>query len=92
MDPPKPSAEQTIKKLKEYGVDIKILTGDNAFATKNICNAVGIETKILTGKEIDELNDYELSKKVEEIAIFARMNPMQKERVVSILRKNVKWT
>ena len=88
LDPPKPSAEQTIKKLKEYGVDIKILTGDNAFATKNICNAVGIETKILTGKEIDELNDYELSKKVEEIDIFARMNPMQKERVVSILRKN----
>ena len=39
-----------------------------------------IETKILTGKEIDELNDYELSKKVEEIDIFARMNPMQKER------------
>ena len=73
LDPPKPSAEQTIKKLKEYGVDIKILT---------------IETKILTGKEIDELNDYELSKKVEEIDIFARMNPMQKERVVSILRKN----
>ena len=88
LDPPKPSAEQTIKKLKEYGVDIKILTGDNAFATKNICNAVGIETKILTGKEIDELNDYELSKKVEEIDIFARMNPMQKERIVSILRKN----
>ena len=61
LDPPKPSAEQTIKELKEYGVDIKILTGDDAFATKNICNAVGIETKILTGKEIDELNDYELS-------------------------------
>ena len=70
LDPPKPSAEVTIKELKEYGVDIKILTGDNAFATKSICNAVGIKSKIMTGKEI------------------ARMNPMQKERVVSILRKN----
>ena len=88
LDPPKPSAEVTIKKLKEYGVDIKILTGDNAFATRNICNAVGIDSKILTGKEIEELNDYELGKIVEEIDIFARMNPMQKERVVSILRKN----
>ena len=88
LDPPKPSAKVTIKKLKEYGVDIKILTGDNAFATKNICNAVGIESKIVTGNEIDKLSDYELSKLVEEIDIFARMNPIQKERVVSILRKN----
>ena len=88
LDPPKPSAEVTIKKLKEYGVDIKILTGDNAFATQNICNAVGIKSEIVTGKEIDALNDYELGKLVEDVDIFARMNPIQKERVVSILRKN----
>ena len=88
LDPPKPSAEITIKKLKEYGVSIKILTGDNAFATKNICNAVGIKSGIITGKEIEELNDYELGKIVEEVDIFARMNPLQKERVVSILRQN----
>jgi Mg2+-importing ATPase len=88
LDPPKPSAHVTINKLKEYGVDIKILTGDNAFATRSICNAVGIESKILTGKEVEALNDYELSKVVEEVDIFARMNPMQKKRVVEILRKN----
>ena len=88
LDPPKPSAEVTIKKLKEYGVGIKILTGDNAFATRNICNAVGITSKILTGNEIEELNDYELAEAVEKVDIFARMNPMQKERVVSTLRKN----
>ena len=88
LDPPKPSAEVTIKKLKEYGVGIKILTGDNAFATRNICNAVGITSKILTGSEIEEINDYELAEAVEKVDIFARMNPMQKERVVSTLRKN----
>ena len=88
LDPPKPSAEVTIKRLKEYGVDIKIITGDNAFATRNICNAVGIDSRIVTGNEIEDLNDYELSKVVEEVDIFARMNPMQKQRVVSILRKN----
>ncbi len=88
LDPPKPSASVTINKLKEYGVNIKILTGDNQFATKNICNAVGIESKILTGKDIDKLNDYELAKVVEEVNIFARMNPVQKERVVTLLRKN----
>ena len=88
LDPPKPSAKTTINKLKDYGVSIKILTGDNAFATKSICRAVGIDSKIVTGKEIEELNDYELSKLVEEVNIFARMNPLQKQRVVSILRKN----
>ena len=88
LDPPKPSAQITINKLKEYGVRIKILTGDNAFATQSICNAVGIKSKIMIGKEVEELNDYELGKLVEEVDIFARMNPVQKERVVSILRKN----
>ena len=88
LDPPKPSATTTINSLREYGVRVKILTGDNSFATKNICNAVGIDSKILTGKEIENLNDYELSKIVEEVDIFARMNPIQKERVVSTLRKN----
>ena len=88
LDPPKPSASVTINKLKEYGVSIKILTGDNPFATKNICNAVGIKSKIINGSEIDLLNDYELSKIVEEVDIFTRMNPIQKERVVSMLRKN----
>ena len=88
LDPPKPSAEKTIKKLKEYGVGIKILTGDNAFATRNICSAVGIDSKIVTGKEIEKLNNHELSNLVEEVDIFARMNPLQKQRVVSILRKN----
>ena len=88
LDPPKKSAEITIKKLKKYGVDIKILTGDNSFATRSICNAVGINSRIVTGKEIDKLNDYELGKLIEEVDIYARMNPLQKERVVAILRKN----
>ena len=88
LDPPKPSAEVTINKLKEYGVGIKILTGDNSYTTKNICNHVGLEGRIVTGKEIDELNDYELGKLVEEVNIFTRMNPIQKERVVKTLRNN----
>ena len=88
LDPPKPSAQVTINKLKEYGVNVKILTGDNVFATKSICNAVGIDSKIMMGKDIEDLNDHELAKVVEECDIFARMNPMQKERVVAILRQN----
>ena len=88
LDPPKASAKTTIKRLKEYGVSIKILTGDNKFATESICKAVGINSEIVTGKDIDRLNDHELSLLVEKVDVFARMNPLQKERVVKILREN----
>ena len=88
LDPPKKDAKKTIDKLKELGVSTKILTGDNKYATESICTSVGIESKILTGSDIDKMDDNELSKVVEEVSVFARMNPLQKERVVSILRKN----
>jgi Mg2+-importing ATPase len=88
LDPPKPSAKVTINKLKEYGVSIKILTGDNKFATESVCKAVGIDSQIVTGKDIERLNDHELSLLVEKVDVFARMNPLQKERVVRILREN----
>ena len=89
LDPPKKEVKETIKKLKEYGITTKILTGDNQYATENICNLVGIEnSQILIGADIDKLPDGELAKKVEEVNVFARMNPLQKERIIKILRKN----
>ena len=75
LDPPKKDAKDTIKKLKKVGVTTKILTGDNPYATENICSVVG-------------MNDKKLAKVVEEVDVFARMNPMQKERVVKALKAN----
>lgn len=89
LDPPKKDVKFTIEKLKEYGITTKILTGDNQYATENISKLVGISnTKILIGSEIDKLTDNELSKEVEKVDIFARMNPLQKERIIEILKKN----
>ena len=88
LDPPKKDAKETISKLADLGVTTKILTGDSGYATLNICQSVGIHSKIVLGVDIDEMNDIELSNMVEEVNVFARMNPLQKERVVSILRKN----
>ena len=49
---------------------------------------VGIENKkILIGAEIDKMSDEELSKEVEEVNVFARMNPLQKERIITVLKK-----
>lgn len=89
LDPPKKEVKSTIQKLNEYGVTTKILTGDNPYATENICHLVGIENKeILLGSDIDKMDDTKLSKKVEEVNVFARMNPLQKERIIKILRQN----
>ena len=89
LDPAKKDVKETLNKLKEIGVTTKILTGDNPYATGNICNLVGIDnTKILIGTDIDKMTDEELSKQVEEVSVFARMNPLQKERVVTQLKKN----
>lgn len=88
LDPPKKDVKQTIKDLRKYGINTKVITGDNPYATENICSLVGIEGDILLGTDLEKMTDEELSKKVEEINIFARMNPMQKERIVKALRKN----
>ena len=88
LDPPKIDAEKTIQRLKKLGVTTKILTGDNRYATEAICSAVGIDSKILLGMEIEKMDDDELSLVVEDVNVFARMNPLQKERVVALLRRN----
>lgn len=88
LDPPKEDAFKTIQRLKELGVTTKILTGDNKYATEAICSAVGLDSKIILGVEIDKMDDQKLSEVVEDVNVFARMNPLQKERVVALLRKN----
>ena len=89
LDPPKKGVANTINKLRKIGVKTKILTGDNPYATKNICNLSGLNgNDILLGTDIDKLTDEELSKKVEEVDVFARLNPLQKERVVATYKNN----
>ena len=89
LDPAKKDVKYTLKKLKNIGITTKILTGDNPYAANNICNLVGLEnTETLLGTDIDKMSDEELAKKVEEVNVFARMNPLQKERVVKQLKNS----
>ena len=88
LDPAKKDVKTTISNLYKIGVKTKILTGDNPYATKNICNLVGLNgNDILLGSDIDKMSDEELSKKIEDIDVFARMNPLQKERIVNLYKK-----
>ena len=88
FDPPKDSAAQAIASLQHVGVKVKILTGDNALVTKKVCNDVGISIdKIITGNELVNLDDAAFSKTVEEANVFAKLSPVQKEKVIHALRQ-----
>ena len=88
LDPPKETAAKAIAALKDNGVDVKILTGDNDKVTASICRKVGPEAgKILLGTDVDGLNDDELGETAEKITVFAKLSPEQKARVISALRK-----
>jgi Mg2+-importing ATPase len=92
LDPPKPSAIEAVRSLKELGVQVKVLSGDNAIVTRKICNEVGLDgAEPVTGDLIDILSDDQLADLAEKTSVFARLSPMQKERVIKMLqgRKHV---
>ena len=88
LDPPKESAAAAIGALKQYGVCVKVLTGDNEAVTRKICQEVGLETgHILLGTEVENMPEKELQERAEVTTIFAKLSPLQKERVVGALQK-----
>ena len=89
LDPPKETTKAAIQALLEYGVSIKILTGDNEKVTSSICNQVGLNVdKVLLGSDLDSLSDKALGKIAEKITVFAKLSPSQKARIVRVLREN----
>ncbi|QBF34445.1 magnesium-translocating P-type ATPase [Mycoplasmopsis phocirhinis] len=87
LDPPKESTKSAIQNLHKHGVEVKILTGDNARVTKAICAQVGIPSeKIILGKDIETLNQDQLEEVVEEYNIFAKLSPDQKAIIINALR------
>lgn len=89
LDPPKESTASAINILNEYGVNVKILTGDNDKVTAAVCKQVGIKVNnLLLGSDIEEMDDELLREAVEETNVFAKLSPIQKTKVVSALRAN----
>jgi Mg2+-importing ATPase len=89
LDPPKASAEKAIKMLKIYGVAVKILTGDNELVTRKICGDVGLDVKgLLNGDAVEKMDDAALAAAVEHTTVFARLSPVQKERIIHALHSN----
>lgn len=87
LDPPKESAGPAIKALHEYGVRVKILTGDNELITRKICHDVGLPiSEVVLGSQVELMNDERLAIIVESANIFAKMTPAQKARVIKALK------
>ena len=88
LDPPKDSAAEAIKALKRNGVDVKIITGDNEIITRKICKDVGLPVAhVLMGSDIESLSDDKLGEVAGNTTIFAKVSPIQKARVIQVLRK-----
>ncbi|HHY19640.1 MAG TPA: magnesium-translocating P-type ATPase [Firmicutes bacterium] len=87
LDPLKETAKEAIEALQKHGVAVKVLTGDNENITRKICRDVGLPVdKIILGNELDHLSDEELSRIVEDVYVFAKLTPMQKARVIRLLK------
>ena len=87
LDPPKPGVGDTLTKLKEAGVSIVILTGDNKYVTLKVAHDVGLDvSRIFTAEEIDAMADAALAQQALQGAIFAHVSPEQKNRVITALK------
>jgi len=87
LDPPKDTAHAAIKALRDHGVAIKILTGDNELVTRAICKHVGIRRrKVLLGSQVARLSDAKLADAVARTDLFARLSPTDKERLIRALQ------
>lgn len=88
LDPAKPTAKPSIEALQKLHVDIKVLTGDNEIVTKKICKDVGIPVQnIMMGHELEEISNEELLQQIDAITVFAKVSPLQKQRVVQLLKE-----
>jgi len=89
LDPPKPTAEEAMRKLETMGVNLKILSGDNEFVVRKICAEFKLSTdNLMTGVQLGKFSDQELKTMLPKISVFARLNPLQKEKVIKILQSS----
>lgn len=89
IDPPKRDAREAIARLKDMGVDVKILTGDNELVAKKICEELQVPVRrIILGTDLIELSSTQIKKAVEEATIFARITPEQKLDIIKALKAN----
>jgi Mg2+-importing ATPase len=87
LDPPKESAKNAVGALREHGVEVKVLTGDNEIVAKNVCSHVGLDSDhVLLGSEIEAMDERELAAAAKRTSVFAKLTPLQKSRIIKALQ------
>jgi Mg2+-importing ATPase len=88
FDPPKSDIAKTIGELKQLGVSLKVITGDNRLVAANVSQQVGLlSSRIISGADLHKMSDEALLKQVNEVDVFAEVEPNQKERIILALKK-----
>jgi len=87
LDPPKDSASQAIMALQESGIAVKVITGDNDIVTRKICKEVDLQVDgLLLGAQMEKMSDEQIADIVDTTTVFAKMSPIQKAKIIRILR------
>jgi Mg2+-importing ATPase len=88
LDPPEPTARETLARLRAGGVALKILTGDGELVTRTVCREVGLAPRrVVLGEELERTSDDALAALVEQADVFARTSPAEKNRVIHALKR-----
>jgi len=90
IDPPRPEAKQSVQLCKRAGIKVVMATGDHKLTAEAIAREIGIlepGSKILTGAELDNMNNDDLDAVIEQTSVFARVSPSHKYRIVESLRR-----
>jgi P-type Mg2+ transporter len=89
VDPPKPGISKTIENMKQLGISLKVITGDNRFVAASISREIGLKnTRVITGSELHQMSSEALMKQVNDTDIFAEVEPNQKENIILALKKS----
>jgi Ca2+-transporting ATPase len=86
MDPPRPEAKEAIVQCRQAGIAVKMITGDHKATGSAIARELGLEGNTITGVELDDMNSAQLAAVIDDIAVFARVNPAHKVKIVRALQ------
>jgi len=90
LDPPRPEAVKAIRKSKEAGIRVIMLTGDHSLTARAIAEKMGIVdagADVITGSELEDMSDGELFRRIRDVSVFSRVSPLHKLRIVQTLQR-----
>jgi Ca2+-transporting ATPase len=86
MDPPRPEAAEAIARCREAGIQVKMITGDHKLTAEAIGRELGLTGEVVTGSELDAMDEATLARRIEDIGVIARVSPAHKVRIVKALK------